>query len=68
MDYSLSIEEFNKNFSVKENKLTHNSGKKFKLFPFITKVENKPVKNLTNVVGLYINKIEEKESVTIIAA
>lgn len=65
MDYSLSIEEFNKNFSVKENKLTHNSGKKFRLFPFITKVENKPVKNLTNVAGLYINKIEEKESVTI---
>ena len=37
MDYSLSIEEFNKNFSVKENKLTHNSGKKFKLFPFTEK-------------------------------
>lgn len=37
MIYTLSVDSFNNTFAVKEDgtKLTHRSGKRFKLFPFI---------------------------------
>lgn len=67
MAYSLSIEQFNSTFAVKEGgtKLTHNSGKRFKLFPFIANNNVEPVMELNGVIGRYLSKVEGKEAVPI---
>ena len=61
MGYSLSLEKFNTTFAVKEGKLTHHSGKKFKLFPFLANTSSEPITDLNKIVGGYINRIEKKE-------
>jgi len=61
MGYSLSLEKFNITFAVKEGKLTHHSGKKFKLFPFLANTSSEPITDLNKIVGGYINRIEKKE-------
>ena len=60
MSYKLSVESFDNTFAVKENgtKLTHFSGKNFKLFPFIANNNSAIIDNLNNIVGRYISKIE----------
>ena len=69
MSYSLSIEQFNSTFAVKEKdegtKLTHNSGKKFKLFPFIANNNIDPVMDLNGVIGRYLSKVEGNEPIPI---
>lgn len=69
MSYSLSIEQFNSTFAVKDKdegtKLTHNSGKKFKLFPFIANNNIDPVMDLNGVIGRYLSKVEGNEPIPI---
>lgn len=60
MSLSLSVEKFKTTFAVKEGKLTHHSGKKFKLFPFIANTSSEPITDLNKIVGGYINRIERK--------
>lgn len=61
MALSLSVEKFNTTFAVKEGKLTHHSGKEFKLFPFLANTSSEPITDLNKIVGGYINRIERKE-------
>ena len=60
MKYRLSVESFDKSFAVKEDgkKLTHYSGNRFKLFPFIANNNSIPVCNLDSIVGRYISQVE----------
>ena len=69
MIYTLSVNSFNNTFAVKENgtKLTHFSGKRFKLFPFIANNNSDPIRNLDVLVGRYLSQIEQKEPVPITA-
>lgn len=69
MIYTLSVDSFNDTFAVKENgtKLTHWSGKRFKLFPFIANNNVAPVRNLDVLVGRYLSLIEQKEPIPITA-
>lgn len=60
MSLSLSVDKFKTTFAVKEGKLTHHSGKKFKLFPFIANTSSEPITDLNKIVGGYINRIERK--------
>lgn len=60
MSLSLSVEQFKTTFAVKEGKLTHHSGKKFKLFPFIANTSSEPITDFNKIVGGYINRIERK--------
>ena len=61
MSYRLSVEAFDSTFAVKDNgaKLTHFSGKRFKLFPFIANNNSAPIRDLNSVVGRYISQIEK---------
>ena len=61
MKYRLSIESFDKSFAVKEDgrKLTHYSGNRFKLFPFIANNNSVPVYDLGSIVGRYISQVEK---------
>lgn len=65
MSYKLSVDAFDKTFAVNGDgtKLTHNSGKRFKLFPFIT--TGNSVKDLSTVIGRYINRINGQEVETL---
>lgn len=65
MSLSLSVEKFKTTFAVKEGKLTHHSGKKFKLFPFIANTSSEPITDLNKIVGGYINRIEKKVPETV---
>lgn len=67
MIYTLSVDSFNNTFAVKEDgtKLTHRSGKRFKLFPFIANNNIEPVMDLSGLVGRYLSQIEQKEPVSI---
>ena len=67
MIYTLSVDSFNNTFAVKEDgtKLTHRSGKRFKLFPFIANNNIEPVMDLSGLVGRYLSQIEQKEPVPI---
>lgn len=62
MSYKLSIDSFDSTFAVKESgtKLTHFSGKRFKLFPFIANNNSAPICDLNSIVGRYISQIEKK--------
>ena len=61
MSYRLSVESFDSTFAVKENgsKLTHFSGKRFKLFPFIANNNSALIYDLDTIVGRYISQIEK---------
>ena len=69
MIYTLSVDSFNNTFAVKENgaKLTHFSGKRFKLFPFIANNNSDPVRDLNVLIGRYLSQIQQKEPVPITA-
>lgn len=69
MIYTLSIDSFKNTFAVKSDgsKLTHHSGVKFKLFPFIANNNSDPVMDLSSIVGRYLGQIEGKEPVAISA-
>lgn len=69
MIYTISVDSFINTFAVKENgtKLTHFSGKRFKLFPFIANNNSEPVRNLDVLVGRYLSQIEQREPVPISA-
>ena len=60
MSYRLSVDSFDSTFAVKEDgsKLTHFSGKRFKLFPFIANNNSAPIYDLDTIVGRYISQIE----------
>ena len=57
MIYALSVDTFNNTFSVAADgsKLTHRSGKHFKLFPFIANNNVEPVLSLTELIGRYLS-------------
>lgn len=65
MIYTLSIDSFNSTFAVKPDgsKLTHHSGNRFKLFPFIANNASEPVLDLNVLIGRYLSQIEGKEPV-----
>ena len=65
MGLSLSVEKFKTTFAVKEGKLTHHSGKKFKLFPFLANTSSEPITDLNKIVGGYINRIVRREPETV---
>lgn len=67
--YKASIESFIQTFNVKENgtKLTHHSGVKFKLFPFIANNNSPVVEAATNIIGRYLSRIGGMEPVSITA-
>ena len=69
MIYTLSVDLFNSTFAVKENgtKLTHFSGKRFKLFPFIANNNSNPVRELNVLIGRYLSQIVQKEPVPVTA-
>lgn len=60
MSYRLSVDSFDSTFAVKEDgsKLTHFSGKRFKLFPFIANNNSALIYDLDSIVGRYISQIE----------
>lgn len=60
MIYALSVDAFNNTFSVAADgsKLTHRSGKHFKLFPFIANNNVEPVLSLTELIGRYLSQID----------
>ena len=61
MSYRLSVDSFDSTFAVKEDgsKLTHFSGKRFKLFPFIANNNSAPIYDLDTIVGRFISQIEK---------
>ena len=67
MIYALSVDSFNNTFSVAEDgsKLTHRSGKRFKLFPFIANNNVKPVVSLKDLIGRYLSQIAGKDPVPV---
>ena len=69
MIYQLSVDSFNSTFAVKENgtHLTHFSGKRYKLFPFIANNNIEPVMSLQKLVGRYLSQIQGKEPIPISA-
>lgn len=69
MIYMLSVDSFNNTFAVKDNgtKLTHFSGRRFKLFPFIANNNSDPVINLDVLVGRYLSQIVQREPVPVTA-
>lgn len=69
MAYQLSVESFKKTFAVKEDgtHLTHNSGKRYKLFPYIANNNVEPVRGLQQIVGRYLSQIQGKEPLPITA-
>lgn len=69
MTYALSVDSFNNTFSVAVDgsKLTHRSGKRFKLFPFIANNNVEPVISLSGLIGRYLSQIEGKNPVPLTA-
>ena len=71
MIYTLSVDSFNNTFRVKQEipesglGLTHNSGKRIKLFPFIANNNVESVTHLDCLIGRYLSQIEQKEPVSI---
>lgn len=65
MQYSLSLDSFNTTFAVKPDgsKLTHHSGRRFKLFPYIANNTSEPVRSLSDLIGRYLSQIEGKEPI-----
>ena len=69
MIYTLSVDSFNRTFSVAADgsKLTHHSGKRFKLFPYIANNNVEPVLSLNDLIGRYLSQIEGHDPVSITA-
>ena len=69
MIYTLSVDSFNSTFSVAADgsKLTHRSGKRFKLFPYIANNNVEPVLSLNDLIGRYLSQIEGHDPVSITA-
>lgn len=69
MIYALSVDAFNNTFSVTADgsKLTHRSGKRFKLFPFIANNNVEPVLSLTELIGRYLSQIDGNNPVPLTA-
>lgn len=69
MAYQLSVESFNKTFAVKDGgtRLTHNSGKRFKLFPYIANNNVAPVMDLRQITGRFLSQIQGSEPAPISA-
>ena len=69
MIYTLSIDSFNSTFAVKPDgsKLTHHSGNRFKLFPFIANNNSEPVRELKVLIGRYLSQIEGREPIAFTA-
>ena len=69
MVYTLSVDSFNNTFSVAADgsKLTHHSGKRFKLFPFIANNNVEPVLSLNDLIGRYLSQVEGKNPVPVTA-
>ena len=69
MIYALSVDTFNNTFSVAADgsKLTHRSGKHFKLFPFIANNNVEPVLSLTELIGRYLSQIDGNDPVPLTA-
>ena len=70
MAYQLSVESFKQTFDVNENgtHLTHNSGKRYKLFPYNTTSSTAEyVIDLQQIVGRYLSQIQGKEPIPITA-
>ena len=67
MIYTLSVDSFNNTFSVAADgsKLTHRSGKRFKLFPFIANNNVEPVLTLKDLIGRYLSQVEGKDPVPV---
>ena len=63
MSYRLSVSAFDNTFAVKDSgaRLTHYSGKRFKLFPFIANNNSALIYDLDTIVGRYISQIEKRE-------
>ena len=59
MIYTLSVDSFNNTFAVKEDgtKLTHWSGKRFKLFPFIA---NNNIKKVVISIKIQFSLVSEQ--------
>lgn len=69
MIYALSVDTFNNTFSVAADgsKLTHHSGKRFKLFPFIANNNVEPVLSLAELIGRYLSQIDGNDPVPLTA-
>lgn len=69
MVYTLSVDSFNNTFSVAADgsRLTHHSGKRFKLFPFIANNNVEPVLSLNDLIGRYLSQVEGKNPVPVTA-
>lgn len=68
MIYSLGVDAFNSTFSAADgSKLTHRSGKRFKLFPYIANNNVEPVLSLNDLIGRYLSQIEGHDPVSITA-
>ncbi|WP_285946305.1 DNA phosphorothioation-dependent restriction protein DptG [Thomasclavelia cocleata] len=69
MEYSLSGTEFiNGKMFDSNGKLTHKTGNRFKLFPFVTHPNSVPVEDLSQLIGTYLCKIEDQKPVEITVA
>ncbi|HAV16990.1 MAG TPA: DNA phosphorothioation-dependent restriction protein DptG [Acinetobacter nosocomialis] len=65
MDYSLSEKQFQEGKMFDSNgKFKHNTGYKFKLFPFTTH-KSSPVEDLEPLIGTFLRQIEEKNPIGI---
>lgn len=62
MKYNLSPTEFKSGKMFDANsKFIHKTGNRFKLFPFVTQPNSVPVKDLSQLVGTFLCKIEGKK-------
>ena len=69
MAYQLSVEQFlNSKMFDSNGKIHHNSGNKFKLFPFVANNNSAPVLELESLIGSFLCRIEEKNPKKITAA
>lgn len=69
MVYQLSVEQFKNSKMFDSNgKLHHNSGNRFKLFPFVANNNSAPVLELESLLGSFLCRIEEKTPKKITAA
>lgn len=60
MRYEVNAETFKATFAVDGRKLTHHSGKRFKIFPFNTTQQSTSpaVENLDQLIGYYLSLVE----------
>ncbi len=61
MSYEISIEQFkNGKMFDSKGKLSHKSGNRFRLFPFVTQPNSDPVLSLGNMIGTFLCMVEGK--------